>query len=124
PAPQADRLPKFLADLNSPVFKVRETAIKEFAEAGDLAGTALDALWKKPPSTETQQRVRKLLDDLARKPTPADLRISRAVQALELADTEQARAVLRALAAGGRGARLTDAAAAALTRWQTRLTWP
>jgi WD40 repeat protein len=117
------RLQRLIADLNSAQFKVREAARRELTEAGDQARPALEALVQKPTSVEAATRARQILDARLR-PTAEELRVNRAVLALELADTDAAREVLRAWAAGGPGARLTDAAAGSLKRWQLRQAAP
>ncbi len=112
----AGKLKQWVAGLHDPAVKVRTAAAKELAAAGELARPALEKLWKKPPSVEAQRRARQLLDALAHKPTATELRVTRAVLALELADTDAAREVLRAWAAGAPGADLTDTAAGVLRR--------
>jgi WD40 repeat protein len=107
---------KWIDDLNNDHFKARAAAARALAELGPLAGPAMEAALKQKPALETEHRLRKLLDALRRDPTPAELPRVRAVQALELAGTADARAVLRDWAGGAAGARLTDDARAALKR--------
>ncbi|MCI0464468.1 MAG: WD40 repeat domain-containing protein [Gemmataceae bacterium] len=111
-----ERIAKLIADLNSRVFRERAAAERELAEADEQAVPALEETFKAPLSVEVQQRVGKLLERWKRGPTGQELRPLRAVQALELAGTPEARAVLRSWAGGARGVRLTEEARAALTR--------
>ncbi len=117
---EQDRLTKLLADLNSPRFETREAATKALAELGEMAGPALMAALESQPPAEMKQRLRQLLEGLKGDVTTPQLRNLRAVQALELAGTPEARATLRAWAGGAAGARLTEDAKAALTRIEQR----
>jgi WD40 repeat protein len=109
-----------IADLNSEKFRVRDEATEDLAALGERAVAALTEALKKRPGLEVERRIQKLLDALRRGPTPEELRQMRAVQALELADTPEARAVLREWAGGAPGARLTEDARAALARLRER----
>jgi WD40 repeat protein len=119
-----ERMKKLIDDLNSDTFKVRADATRALAELGRLAGPAMEASLKKKPALETEQRLRKLLGALKQEPAPAELHQTRAVQAMELADTPEARDVLRAWAGGAPGARLTEDARAALARLEKRASTP
>jgi WD40 repeat protein len=116
PPLDADRLKKLIGDLNSDRFKVRNEATRALAELGELAGPAMEEALKKKPALEIGQRLQRLLGSMKRDSSPADLSRTRAVQALELASTAEARAVLRDWSAGAPGARLTEDARAALAR--------
>jgi WD40 repeat protein len=118
--PDAGRVAKWITDLNSPRFRVRDEAAKALANLGELAGPTLEKALAAPPSVEVHQRVRNLLEALKRGPTPLAIRDMRAVQALELAGTAEARETLRAWAGGASGARLTEDARAALRRLDRR----
>jgi WD40 repeat protein/HEAT repeat protein len=115
PADQ-DRLAKLIADLNSESFQTRNTAARELAKLGDRSASALEDALKKPLSVEVRRRLQNLLAALKREPTLEELREIRAVQALELAGTAEARALLRVWAGGAPGARLTEDARASLMR--------
>src|SRR5262249_28064787 len=107
---------KLIADLNDPLFRVREVASKALAELGERAGPALQAAAKDPPSEEARRRVRALLDRLKREPSLAELRELRAIQALEFSGTSDARAVLAAWAVEASGMRLGRESRLALER--------
>jgi hypothetical protein len=66
---------------------------------------------------EVRLRVERLLDAAADQPLPPEeLRLMRALAAVEHAGTPEARALLRDLAAGAPEARVTEGARAALRR--------
>ncbi|MBO0700040.1 MAG: WD40 repeat domain-containing protein, partial [Zavarzinella sp.] len=114
PAPDADRVAKFVADLDSQRFATREAAMRALAGLGSAARPALQAGRAKNPSAEGRERIDELLARLV-KPLPgAEVRPDRAALALQWADGDAARAVLKIWAGGAPGARLTEAAKAAL----------
>jgi RNA polymerase sigma factor (sigma-70 family) len=108
-------LDRLTADLDSPSYSVRERATRELGQLGDGAVPALRRALERRPSLEARRRVERLLA----RPTGADapaLSLLRAVEALELAGTPEARAALAELAGRAPEARLTREAAAALGR--------
>ncbi|MBI1914566.1 MAG: hypothetical protein HYS12_07485 [Planctomycetes bacterium] len=117
----AQKLKQLLADLDSPRFSVREKAIQELAKLGDLAEPGLRRVLEGKPSLEVRQRVERLLEQLQGPVvTPDRLREIRAVEALEHMGTAEARRLLKELAAGAAGARLTREATAADARLSAR----
>jgi RNA polymerase sigma factor (sigma-70 family) len=123
PVPAADkkRMARLIADLDSDDFATRQKATEELEKLGELALPAYRKARDGKPSLETRRR----LEDLQRKAHAAwwevsgeRLRSLRAIEALELAGTPEAREVLATLAAGAEGARLTEEAKAALKRLQ------
>jgi RNA polymerase sigma factor (sigma-70 family) len=115
----ARRVRRLIADLDADDFAVREAASRGLAQLGAEAEPALRAALAGKPSAEVRRRVKDLLAEPVT-PTPAALRDSRAVQALERIGTAEARRVLAALAGGERGGRLTEEARAALGRLARR----
>src|SRR5262249_46916303 len=113
PAPDARRLQKALADLDSESFARRQQAMREGEKAADLAGPALRKLLESRVTLETRQRVQQLLAKVAT-PSGEQLRQLRALEALEHAGTPEARRVLEAAARGAPEARLTREAQATL----------
>jgi RNA polymerase sigma factor (sigma-70 family) len=119
PAVEEKRLARMLADLESDDFAVRQKAIADLEKLGEAALPAYrKALDDKPPL-----EARRPLNDLLEKAEQAwwdasgeRLRSLRAIEALELAGTKEAREMLATLAAGAEGARLTEEAKAALAR--------
>jgi hypothetical protein len=114
PAPDADRLAKWVADLDGNRFAAREAATKALADLGPPAAPALEAGLAKGPSAEGRKRIEELLARLRQPIAGAEARPGRAVQALQWASGDAARAVLKSWAAGAPGARLTKEARRAL----------
>jgi hypothetical protein len=114
-------LQRLIVDLDNPDFPTREAASRRLTSMRPLADSALrDALAKKP-SLEMRKRIEAVLSArIAVTLSPETLRGLRAVRVLEHADTPESRRLLRDLAAGAEGARLTREAAAALTRLSRR----
>jgi hypothetical protein len=112
----SEQVAQLVGRLDAPRFSDREAATKALTELGRLAGPALKAALGKGLSPEAKERGERLLAAQTGDPAGEDLRRSRAVQAMELAGTAKARALLREWAAGAPGARLTEDAAAALAR--------
>jgi WD40 repeat protein len=110
-----DRLKKWLADLGAEEFAARQKAELALRRAGEAARAGLERAWRSSTDLEVRLRVGRLLDRL-RPASPARLREHRAVLALEVGGTAEARALLRRLAGGAKGAALTEEARAALAR--------
>jgi hypothetical protein len=125
PVPPVDEkhVARLIADLDSDDFATRQKAAEELEKLADRVLPAYRKALEGNPSIETRRRLEDLLD----KATPAwwdvsgaRLRSLRAVEALELAGTKEARAVLTVLAGGAAGARLTEQAKSALERLARR----
>ena len=99
---------RWIAELDSDEFDTREAALKELARRGELVEPAVRNALKGDVSLEARLRLEQLRKTLQAAPPLAELRVLRAVQALELIGTPEARRVLEALAKGAAGA------------WQTR----
>jgi WD40 repeat protein len=119
PAVDEKRLARLIADLESDDFAIRQKTIRELETLGDTALPAYRKALESRPPIETRRRLESLLE----KAGPAwwdvsgeRLRSLRAVEALELAGSQEAREVLATLAGGASGARLTEQAKAALDR--------
>jgi RNA polymerase sigma factor (sigma-70 family) len=106
---------RWLADLDSDRFAVREAAGQELARLGEEVESELRAALAARPSEEKRGRLERLLTALTEGP-PEPLAELRAVWALELNGTPAARKVLEALAGGAAGARLTREAQEAIGR--------
>jgi RNA polymerase sigma factor (sigma-70 family) len=116
PLPDRERLALLVADLSSTSFRAREGATKALRELGDVAAPVLKEALKRRPTEEVRRRLEQLLLALRHEPTVEEVRLVRAVLALELAGTADARAVLRTWAGGAPGAHLTEEARGALDR--------
>jgi hypothetical protein len=105
-----------VADLDSPQFRVREAAEKELTAAGGKVpiGWLRKAL-ADSKADEPRARLGRVLARREKEPDPGAWRLSRAVQALELAGTEEAKGLLKAWAAA-QASPLVDEAKEALGR--------
>ena len=120
-APGDERIDSLISDLDSEQYKVRTLASKELARLGDLAEPALSKALAGTPTLETRRRIQGLLDALNAKPLSSlQVHELRAIEVLENAGTSPARQVLRFLATGVSGARLTNEAKASLDRLAKR----
>jgi WD40 repeat protein len=109
------RVSRLIADLDSDKFAVRSNAMRELQELGEIPESDYRKALAARPSLEVRQRLDELLNKLRNLP-PDRLRLVRAVEALELADTPEARRFLAALAGGAPDAGLTKDAKAASER--------
>jgi WD40 repeat protein len=128
PIPKGPLDPKqvaqLLTDLDHPDFAKREAATAELAKLGRRAEAELRKELAETASAEVRRRAEKLLApwspyEAAEYPA-ADARELRAVWALELADTPEARTLLAQWAAAKVGNRLCEEAEAALKRLQRK----
>jgi WD40 repeat protein len=123
PVTEQGKLAKLIADLDSDRFELRQQAAAELAKLGDSAIEACRKALQGHPSPEARRHLEELLEKEARQkwsPSPEHLRGLRAVEALELASTAEARRLLQALARGAAGAWLTEEAQHALWRLDKR----
>jgi hypothetical protein len=123
PAPTADakRLKKLIEDLASDDADVARAAAGELEKLGEVAVPALREAAKKAQDVDVRLRLNVLINDAtAAMPPPRRLRALRAVQALELAGTREAKEILTRLASGAAENRLTAEAKAALARLAQR----
>jgi WD40 repeat protein len=120
-ATKREEIAKWLANLDSPRFAVRETATKALADQGRAVERQLRETLKATTSAEVRRRAEFLLARFKNAYTADELRVLRLVQACELSGTVADRALLKRWAAGGSGAVLTEDAKAALARLDRRL---
>jgi hypothetical protein len=118
--PKPETVQQWIADLDHPTFARREAAETALAKAGRLTEPAVRRALEGKPTAEARQRLEKVLAGISHRPTAEDIVHSRAVHAMELANTEAARKVLAEWAAGTDGAWLTTDARAALERLRSR----
>jgi hypothetical protein len=96
---------------------VRNQAQKALEDLGPAVVARLREVLKAPASEEQRARVERILEKLEKlKLSPEDLRVTRALEALEHMATPEARALLATLAGGAPAARRTSEAQAALRR--------
>jgi WD40 repeat protein len=115
PPPDAKIIARLLADLDSDNLSVRQRAMKELGKFGGAIAPALRRTLEGKPSLEVRRRVQQLLDQKCDW-TPERLREHRAIQALEHIGTQQAKEVLKNLAAGAPDTFRTEEVKAALQR--------
>ena len=120
--PAADAVAASLVKFDDKEFRVREAASKRLAAFGEGATGLLRAALGRTPSAEAAGRIEALLAPFAADKPPAGeaLRTVRAIAALERIGTAEAQAVLKDLAAGVAGARVTEEARDALDRLGVR----
>jgi RNA polymerase sigma factor (sigma-70 family) len=110
----AEEFNSLLADLGNDDFATREAATKKLEKAGDRATGQLRAALKTNLSAEQRRRIGTLpaiIGGADAKPLSGErLRTARAVAALELASTPDARKLLSELAGGAVGAQTTEEA--------------
>ena len=120
-APEAKRIDKLIADLDSNRFAVREKASQELEKLGELAGQAISQALANKPTLEVRRRLESLLAKIERQElSSTTLRQVRAMEVLEHTATPEARDLLKNLAAGATEARLTQEAKASLERLESR----
>jgi hypothetical protein len=117
---QRDQMARWIADLDSDSFAVREKAMAELRKCIEAAEPALREARTRKSSPEARRRIDELLEERGKAaiPLPQDLRELRMVEALEHMRTAEARELLEALAKGAPAARRTVAAKEALRRLQ------
>jgi dipeptidyl aminopeptidase/acylaminoacyl peptidase len=113
PATDGTQMARWIADLDSTEFAVREKAVQELAKRGEAVEGALRKALEDRPSLEVRQRLKLLLEKLQ---GVNRLRMLRAVEVLEHLGTVEARRLLETLAQGAEEARLTQEGKAALGR--------
>jgi RNA polymerase sigma factor (sigma-70 family) len=112
----AERIGRWIDDLGSADFAVREAAEKELAARVRLIEERLRAEVKTNADAEVRTRLNRTLARLDAAVSPDDVRVLRVVRAAETAGTAEARELLTVWAAGTAGAVLTADAKAALVR--------
>ena len=110
PAIDSEKTANLVADLDSDRFPVREAATKGLTNLGGAARAALEKGLANGPSAEGSKRIEELLERLHKPLAGSDAREVRAVQVLQWINSEAARTLLKNLAAGADGARLTEEA--------------
>jgi hypothetical protein len=114
-----------LAELDDDDLDVRDRASAEVERLGDAAAPALREALGRKPSLEAALRMERILERVGwKKIDGSHARLLRAVEALEQIGTPEAAEVLRSVAAGPDGSRLTDEARAALARLKAKAAVP
>lgn len=119
PAPD-ELLHQAVADLDSDDFNKREAATTHLTKLGVLAEPAMREALRTQPSPEVRKRLERILANLPVSLSIEELRQIRGVHTLELIGSPAALRLLKKLAAGATGARLTRDAALAVQRLDNR----
>jgi RNA polymerase sigma factor (sigma-70 family) len=115
--PDAQRLDRLLADLDSSEFAVRAKATAELEALGDLAEATLRKALEGQPSVEVRRRVEGLLKKVGGTiPDPETLRTLRALEVLEQIGTPEAARVLKTMTGGADEALVTREAKESVRR--------
>src|SRR5207237_695205 len=107
--PDAKRLERLIADLDSMFFKTRDEATRELEKLGEVTAPALRKGLAGKPTLEKKQRLESLLEKFS---SSQRLRTLRVVQVVEMAGTAESRELLARLAEGMPDALLTKEAQA------------
>ncbi len=99
PLVEGQRIQRWIADLDSDEFAVRQRAAAELEKLGEMAHPALRKALANKPTVETRRRIEQVLEatELS-EPTPARRQALRAVEVLIQAETPDAHRVLETLA--------------------------
>jgi dipeptidyl aminopeptidase/acylaminoacyl peptidase len=115
--PNTQDITRWITDLDSDQFVVRQKARDELEQVGEQAEAALRKKLVENPSLEVCQRIEQLLTRIQQE----SLRTLRAVEVLEHIGNPEAKKVLETLATGAEDARLTKEARASLERLKKRV---
>jgi WD40 repeat protein len=109
---EGKRIASLVAQMEKREFAVRQQAQQKLAELGEFAEPALQQALQEKPSLEFRRRAEKLIAQMG----STRMRLSRAVEVLEMIGTPKARRVLAVVAQGPPTATLTREATDALRR--------
>jgi WD40 repeat protein len=121
--PSAQQVAQWLTELNDNSFTVREKAMRNLRNAGELVEPALREYLKKDPPLEGARRVEQLLKALENQEgilTAEQVRQARALEVLENMGTDEAWKLVAELAGGASRAWLTREAQVTLNRLHYR----
>lgn len=100
-AGDAERLQKWLAEMDSNEFANRERAAEELTKLGEEARPAIERALAGKPSAEVRRQLERVLEKLSPpRFLPSQLRVVRSVELLQRLGTPEARRLLEAIAAG------------------------
>jgi hypothetical protein len=115
------RVQALLADLNHDQYARRDKADEQLEKLGALCEPMLRAAVRQPPSMDARRRLEKLVAKLEElPPSPDTLQVLHILEALELANTAEARQILQALSREDPPTRITHEAKAASERLARR----
>ena len=107
-----EKFDQWVSALDSPLFRAREVAERDLTRAGMKIPVAwLRKALAEAKGDESPARLKRVLS-IREKPDPTEWRVGRAVQVLELAGTDETKALLKAWSESGGSALAVDAKAA------------
>lgn len=116
-APDPAKLARLIAELDDSHFNTREKASTSLEAYGELAEPALRQALHKNPTDEVRRRLEALLDRMDGPLQPGTiLQAYRAIEVLEHVGNAEAQEILRTVAGGAPGARVTREAKSSLER--------
>jgi hypothetical protein len=118
--PDAAKIARWIADLDSDQFAVRQAAAKELENVGPRVEPPIQKALQGKIALETRRRLEQVVKNLPDIPDPDTARAIRAIMVLERIGSTEARRVLESLARGAPGARETEEAKASLIRLAQR----
>ena len=118
--PDEKTLRQWIVELDSDDFETRQAAMRALTAQGDRIAPVLKQALKERVSLEASRRIEQLLAATEWQLPADELRQIRAIQALELMATPEARALLETLTKGSLGARQTREARESLDRLAKR----
>jgi RNA polymerase sigma factor (sigma-70 family) len=113
---KSEQIVQWIAKLDAKSFAERELASKSLTEMGQITEPSIRQTLSKNPSSETKDRLEKILDQLRKTLTPTELRDQRMVQILEMIDSPEAKNLLQEWAKHDSNSWLTINAQTALNR--------
>jgi WD40 repeat protein len=118
----APRLARLITDVDHEQFAVRAQASKELMEIAEFAEPAVRKALAAKPTPEARQRLERVIKAVETStPPPEQMRLLRALEALENAGTTEAIRLLETVATGAPEARLTREAQSSLARLAKRI---
>ena len=103
PAADTGKVQKWITDLDSETFAVRQAAATELEKVGEQVQVPIRKALQANPPPETRRRMEQILAKIPEEPSQEKLRTIRAIMALERIGAPEARGVLEALAGGAAG---------------------
>jgi WD40 repeat protein len=116
PPPDEHKLAQMIADLDNDLFSVRDKASMELANFGSTVEKYLRDARSKNPSPEVVRRIDELLNRISQPPQGKELHLLRGIQVIESIGGDEAKRLLRRIAEGEPGGRLTAEAQKSLGR--------
>jgi WD40 domain-containing protein len=116
--PDAATVARWVSELDSPTFRVREKASNNLATMGESAREQLEAGLKSAPSAEARFRLTRLLSVINSQVSPAKLQPLRALEVLEKIGGPEAKAQLETLAKQSTDAEIRKEIDRVLERWK------